>query len=249
MQGKIFGKQGRILVSRLRNLLLTAALFISWPHLALSQSRAKPVLNRAGLGNADENLDEPSTNAYATPPEEWSRWSFSLESIYAFETIKNPWSVGIRVQTRENFRHYRFLTEIFSARYRLTENAGPLFLRGNLEFSIGPILTAIVNGPESYFAGAVGGFRYNFVQPGMRLIPYLELRGGIGKSDSRKTYKSLQSDATLCYLLGAGLRYELNSRWSVSVGAIDQHLSTGFFASRDYGADAFGFNAAAEMRY
>ena len=238
-----------MLVNRLHNLLVTVALLISWQHLAFCQSSTKPVLDRAGPGNPDESSDDRPTNAYAASPEEWSRWSFSLESIYAFETIKNPWSVGIRVQTRENFRHYRFATGIFSARYRLTENAGPLFLRGNLDFSIGPIGTAIVNGPESYFAGAVGGFRYSFVQPGMRLIPYLELRGGIGKSDSRKIYKSLQSDATLTYLLGAGLRYELNSRWSVGVGATDQHLSTGFFASRDYGADAFGFNATAELRY
>jgi hypothetical protein len=59
----------------------------------------------------------------------------------------------------------------------------------------------------------------------------------------------LQSDATLSYLLGAGLRYELSPRWSVAAGAIDQHLSTAYFASRDYGADAFGFNAAIELRY
>ena len=238
-----------MLVSKLRNLLLSAVLLVSWRHLASAQSSTSPILNRAGAGTPDENSDKPSMNAYAAPPKEWSRWSFSIESIYAFETIKNPWYVAVRIPTKENFRHYRFVTEILSARYRLTEDAGPLFLRGNLEFSIGPIVTLIVNGPESYFVGAAGGLRYNFIQPGARLIPYLELRGGIGKSDSRKIYKSLQSDATLSYLLGAGLRYELSPRWSVAAGAIDQHLSTAYFADRDYGSDAVGFNAAIELRY
>jgi Lipid A 3-O-deacylase (PagL) len=188
-------------------------------------------------------------NTFATTSKEPSRWSFSIESIYAFENIESPWFVVALHPHKKNPLDYKFVTEILSARYRLTETAGPMFLSGNLEFGIGPMFTVIINGPESYFVGAVGGFRYNFVQPRARLIPYLELRGGIGKSDSRKIFKSLQSDATLTYLLGAGLRYELSPRWSVAVGAMDQHLSTGFFAKHDYGTDALGFNAAIELRY
>jgi hypothetical protein len=238
-----------MLVSKLRNLLLIAVLLISWWHLAFSQSSTSPVLNRGGPGIPDENSDKPSMNTFATTSKEPSRWSFSIESIYAFENIESPWFVIALHPHKKNPLDYKFVTEILSARYRLTETAGPMFLRGNLEFGIGPMFTAIVNGPESYFVGAVCGFRYNFVQPRARLIPYLELRGGIGKSDSRKIYKSLQSDATLTYLLGAGLRYELSPRWSVAVGAMDQHLSTGFFAKDDYGTDALGFNAAIELRY
>ncbi len=236
-------------VSKLRNLSLTAALLIGWSHLAFSQSSTSPTPKGTAVGTLDENSDKLSIDTCDGRPKEWTRWSFSIESIYAFENIESPWFVAALHPHKKNFRNYKFLTEILSARYRLTEAAGPLFLRGNLEVSIGPIATAIVHGPESYFVGAAGGFRYNFVQPGARLIPYLELRGGIGKSDSRKIYKSMQSDATLSYLLGAGLRYEVNSRWSVAVGALDQHLSTGFFAARDYGADALGVNAAIELRY
>ena len=238
-----------MLVNKLRNLLLTAFLLVSWSHFAFSQSSTTSTLDRGSAAIADKNSDKPSMDAYTAPPKEWSRWSFSIESIYAFKNIESPWFVVALHPHKKNPQDYEFITEILSARYRLTETGGPLFLRGNLECSIGPIFTAIVHGPESYFAGAVGGFRYNFIQPGARLIPYLELRGGIGKCDSRKIYKSMQSDATLSYLLGAGLRYELSSRWSVAVGVMDQHLSTGFFASRDYGADALGVNAAIELRY
>jgi hypothetical protein len=246
--GKIFGKERRMFISKLRNLSLTAALVISWSHLAFAQLSTSPAPNRTGVGTRDENSDQLSIDADAAP-KEWSKWSFSSESVYAFENIENPWFAAALHPHKKNPLDYKFATEILSARYRLTENAGPLFLRGNLEFGIGPMFTAIVNGPESYFVGAVGGFRYNFVQPGARLMPYLELRGGIGKSDSRKIYKSLQCDATLTYLLGGGFRYQLTSRWSVAVGAIDQHLSTGYFAKRDYGSDALGVNAAIELRY
>ncbi|HLW35492.1 MAG TPA: hypothetical protein VKS98_07505 [Chthoniobacterales bacterium] len=236
-----------MLISKLRTLLLTAALLSFWAPLAFSQSSTG--LNRADARTAEENSDKTSPTTDEASSEMLSRWSFSLESIYAFENIENPWFAAAFHPHKKNPRAYKFATEILSVRYRLTDNAGPLFLRGNLEFGIGPIFTSIVKGPESYFVGAAGGFRYNFVQPGARLIPYIELRGGVGKSDARKLYNSLQSDATLSYLLGGGLRYQASSRWSVALGVIDQHLSTAYFADRDYGTDALGFNAAIELRY
>ena len=208
-----------MLVSKLRNLLVTMALLTSWWHLGFSQSSTGPMLNRTDSNIADKNSVRASMDdSYAEGPKESSRWTFSIESIYAFGNIENPWFVAALHPHKKNPLDYKFVTEILSVRYRLTETGGPLFLRGNLEVGIGPIFAGVVNGPESYFVGAVGGFRYNFVQLRARLIPYLELRGGIGKSDSRKIDRALQSDATLTYLLGGGLRYELSSRWSVAVG-------------------------------
>lgn len=185
----------------------------------------------------------------AAVPTNTDRWSFSFESLYAFDNVKNPWFVIFLHAIQKNRRPYTLATQILSARYRLTNTGGPLLLRGNLEFSIGPTVTAIVSGPESYFAGAVGGFRYNFVQPRARLIPYFELRGGVGASDAQKLAHSLQADTTFTYLLGAGLRYEIDPHWSVTLGAVDQHLSNAFFASHDYGIDSLGVNAGIELRY
>jgi hypothetical protein len=68
-------------------------------------------------------------------------------------------------------------------------------------------------------------------------------------SDSKKRYKTPQSDATFSCLIGTGVRYQINPRWSFAVGAMDQHLSNGFFASRDYGIDSLGINAGIELRY
>ena len=107
-----------------------------------------------------------------------SHWSFSLESAYTFNVIPNPWKATFLGEDRKSGRNYNFVTEIVSARYAITNPGGPLFLRGNLEMSGGLVRTVIVKGPESYFGGSVLGLRYNFIQPGAKLIPYAELRGG-----------------------------------------------------------------------
>ena len=117
-----------------------------------------------GLGTTDAQLDD-------------SHWSFSLESAYTFNVIRNPWYATFLDTYRKSNRNYNFVTEIVSARYAVTNPGGPLFLRGNLEMSGGLVRTVIVKGPESYFGGSVLGVRYNFIQPGAKLIPYAELRG------------------------------------------------------------------------
>lgn len=189
-----------------------------------------------GLGTAHAELDD-------------SRWSFSLESAYTFNVVQNPWFATFMAKYSKNYRNYNFVTEIVSARYAVTNPGGPLFLRGNLELSGGLVRTIIVNGPESYFGGSVLGLRYNFIQPGAKLIPYGELRGGGGWCDSRGISHSLQTDFTFTYLIGAGLRYDVNPRFSVTVGAIDQHLSNAWLASPDYGVDSLGVNLGIQVRY
>jgi hypothetical protein len=189
-----------------------------------------------GLGTTDGQLDD-------------SHWSFSLESAYTFNVIPNPWFATFLDKYRKNYRNYNFLTEIVSARYSVTNPGGPLFLRGNLEMSGGLVRTIIVKGPESYFGGSVLGLRYNFIQPGAKLIPYAELRGGGGLSDSRGMSHSLQTDFTFTYFLGAGFRYDVNPRCSVTVGVLDQHLSNAWLASPDYGVDSLGVSAGVQVRY
>ena len=125
-----------------------------------------------GPGTMDAQLDD-------------SHWSFSLESAYTFNVIPNPWKATFLGEYRKSGRNYNFVTEIVSARYAITNPGGPLFLRGNLEMSGGLVRTVIVKGPESYFGGSVLGLRYNFIQPGAKLIPYAELRGGGGWCDSK----------------------------------------------------------------
>jgi hypothetical protein len=178
-----------------------------------------------------------------------SHWSFSLESAYTFNVIRNPWFATFLGTYRKSDRNYNFVTEIVSARYAVTNPGGPLFLRGNLEMSGGLVRTLIVKGPESYFGGSILGLRYNFIQPGAKLIPYAELRAGGGWCDSRGVSQSLQTDFTFTYFIGVGLRYDVNSRCSVTAGVLDQHLSNAWLANPDYGVDSLGVSVGIQVRY
>ena len=113
----------------------------------------------------------------------------------------------------------------------------------------GLVRTLIVKGPESYFRGSILGLRYNFIQPGAKLIPYAELRAGGGWCDSRGVSQSLQTDFTFTYFIGVGLRYDVNSRCSVTAGVLDQHLSNAWLANPDYGVDSLGVSVGIQVRY
>lgn len=169
------------------------------------------------------------------------RWEFSLESTYTFQIVSNPFHSVVAGRLIEpNPIRYHFATQLLTARYRLTNPVGPWFLRGSLESSVTIVGTTIVNGPEDYFAGVALGFRYDFVQPGARLVPFLELRGGPGVTDSQGGVNAQQQDLIFTYLLSAGIRYDFSRRWTVELGAIDQHLSNGYLAPKNYGVDSLG---------
>jgi Lipid A 3-O-deacylase (PagL) len=149
----------------------------------------------------------------------------------------------------KNRLDYELNTEIFSLRYQLTNPAGPWFLRGNWEISALLLGSVIIDGPESYFAGLGAGLRYYFVQPRARLVPFIEVRGGAGFTDSRGYRDAQQQDFTFCYMLGAGLRYDLNRYLSLTASAIDQHLSNSYITSPNYGFDSSGFSLGALIRF
>ena len=163
-------------------------------------------------------------------------WEFSLESAYTFDVVSNPFHSIVDGRIQEpNPINYNLVTQLLAVRYRLTSAGGPSFLRGSFEASATLVGSVIVRGPESYFAGLAFGLRYDFVQPGARLVPYIEMRGGPGATDSQGLPETQQQDLMFTYLLSAGLRYDCNSRWSVTVGALDQHVSNGYLAKENFG--------------
>ena len=174
------------------------------------------------------------------------RWEFSLESAYTFHVVSNPFhSLVAGHLLTPNPIHYHLATQLLAVRYRVTNAAGSWFLRGSLESSATIVGTAIVSGPEDYFAGLALGLRYDFVQAGARLVPFIELRGGPGVTDSRGGLYAQQQDLVFTYLFSAGVRYDLSRRWSVTLGALDQHLSNAYLAPRNYGFDSLGVTLGA----
>jgi hypothetical protein len=201
----------------------------------------------ARAGEIESFKDNPPPN----PPHsiyEKGRWEFSLESAYTFQTIPNPF-FALAGLNNKNPLHYRLATQILSARYQLTNPGGPLFLRGTLETSANLVGSVVVHGPESYFIGFALGFRYYFVQPGARLVPYLEVRGGPGQTDSRGFRHAQQQDFTFTYMLGAGLRYDANPHWSATLSVVDQHLSNAYLTNPNYGFDSVGVSVGLIRRF
>jgi hypothetical protein len=177
-------------------------------------------------------------------------WEFSLESAYTFETIRFPTRWFVNYPGRKiNPLNYNFATEMIGARYRLTGVGGPGILRGSLQGSVTFVGTAIIEGAETYYAGLALGLHYDFVQARARLVPFIELRGGPGFTDSTSLQYAQQQDLTFTYLLSAGLRYDINPRWTATLGAVDQHLSNFFMADHNYGVDSVGINVGVLKRF
>ncbi len=171
------------------------------------------------------------------------RLSFSLETAYLFYSIPSPF-FSLVGQSYENPYGYELTTQIASARYRLTGTGGPGPFRGNLEGSAGFLYSAILQGPETFYAGYLMGLRYTFVSSSFPVQPYVEVRGGIGWTDSQGSPRDLryaqQEDLAFTYLLGAGVRYDFAPRWSATLGALDQHLSNFYLAKPNFGFDTVG---------
>ena len=190
----------------------------------------------AGATFSEEAARSPDASFYAR-----GKWEFGLESTYSFAVIPNPF-FAIAGLYNKNSLDYKLATQILSLRYQLTNPSGWSFLRGNWEISGLVMATAIVEGPESYFAGLGGGLRYYLFNrvPGWRLSSKC-----VAQQDSR-------IPAGLCTLssrispfptsLGAGFRYDVNRRLSITASAIDQHLSNAYITRPNYGFDSLGFS-------
>ena len=162
--------------------------------------------------------------------------------------MPNPF-FGIAGRYEKNPLNYKLTTQIVSARYRLTDTAGPGPLRGNLEGSAGLLLSTILHGPESFYAAFEFGFRYTFVPRRFPVQPYVEVRGGLGWCDSRGFRFAQQQDFTFTYLLGAGLRYEFTPRWSGTLGVLDQHISNAYLTNPNHGFDTVGVQVGVARRF
>jgi hypothetical protein len=84
---------------------------------------------------------------------------------------------------------YTLVPAIATLRWQLYNPTAPSFLRGNTEFTFGGTYTAITEGRESLFTGPMTGVRYNFIQPNWKLVPYADLRVGLGYTDADGPYE------------------------------------------------------------
>jgi lipid A 3-O-deacylase len=144
-----------------------------------------------------------------------ARIEFALETGYLFGAINPP-------------THYQIGAVFLTERIRWGVLRSDNWLRGYHQFYITAIAEPIFQGIENHYFGFNVGFRYNFVQPGSRFIPYISGGVGAGAIDSHPEIPGGQGqDFTFNILSAAGVSYIVNDQWKVDVGALYQHLSNG----------------------
>ena len=159
----------------------------------------------------------PETNVQAIAGDEFNphRIEFALETGYLFGAINPPADYQIGAL---------FLTE----RIRWGVIRSDSWLRGYHQFYISAIAEPIFKGIENHYFGFNVGFRYNFVQPHWRFVPYISGGVGAGGIDSHPEVPGGQGqDFTFNILSAAGVSYIVNDHWKVDVGALYQHFSNG----------------------
>ena len=126
----------------------------------------------------------------------------------------------------------------------LNDPQGPGFLTGNFELLGEAFAGAIFDGPGNVLAGSNLIFRYNFIQPRARIIPYLQIGAGFIYTDiSESESRGLVSLPVEFNLQGiGGMRFMLNERWSVVVEGGYRHISNADIHLPNYGIDSVGGN-------
>ena len=119
---------------------------------------------------------------------------------------------------------------------------GGTFLRGNDEFLLEAVGGAIFQGPGNALGGLSILYRRNFLAPGARLVPYLNLGAGGVYSDAYhdQVQKALGSRFEFDLQASVGLRCRLARRWTVDGEFAYRHLSNAHLADRNLGTNAIG---------
>ena len=141
---------------------------------------------------------------------------------------------------------YTLVPNIASLRWQMDNVGGPWFLRGNWDLSMSAALVVIPRGPETHYGAYIMGIRRNFVQPRWRIAPYFDGRLGLGGIDAKEPLGVLFAqgqDFTFTMNMGAGARYNVNPRFSISAGINWMHISNLYLSEPkylNYGINVYG---------
>jgi opacity protein-like surface antigen len=116
------------------------------------------------------------------------------------------------------------------------------WLRGNNEFLVEGFAGFVTHGPGNWLAGGSPLWRYNFVQPDARWVPYVQLGMGLLGTNIYKDRRQQEIGQGFEFALqgGIGLKYLINDRWAVSAEADYRHISDGGMTDRNMGLNSLG---------
>jgi hypothetical protein len=133
--------------------------------------------------------------------------------------------------------HYTLVPIFPSLRWQMGDLRGPGILRGNTDLTATLSFTAIPRGAESRYAAFDLGVRRNFVYRNRRSAPYFEFRLGAGFIDAQGPHGAPYAqgqDFTFTLMLGAGVRYNFNPRYSMTLGPEYMHVSNAYLSEPKY---------------
>lgn len=171
------------------------------------------VLTLAASPRADAGNEAVSSRLRQNGDLDAPTLEIASESAFLWGSLANPNS-------------YEVAAQFFTARLRWGKIDHDSWLRGYNQVYFLGMVEPILRGPENFYYGISMGFRYNFVQPGCRLQPYVSGGVGLGWIDSHDdVYGAQGQDFTFNILSAMGVSYQVNDHLKLTVGALYQHLS------------------------
>jgi hypothetical protein len=150
--------------------------------------------------------------------------------------------------------HYTMVPTFTSLRWHMGNVRGPRILRGNTDLTTSLSFTAIPRGPETRYGAFDLGVRRNFVPRNWRAAPYFEFRLGAGFINAKGpegNFYAQGQDFTFTLWLGAGVRYNFNPKYSMTLGPAYMHVSNAYLsepAHLDNGINVTGGMIGFNMR-
>ncbi len=119
-------------------------------------------------------------------------------------------------------------------------DVGPL--TGNVEAILELSASGVFSGFGNYMVGPTALVRYNFVQPGWRVVPYIQGGAGIVLNDAYedKTQGAIGQFVQFTPQASIGTRILVTDNWSVDLEAIFHHVSNARMANRNLGTNGLG---------
>ena len=126
--------------------------------------------------------------------------------------------------------------------YMLTNVKYSGFLRGNYEFLLEGFIGPFYQGPGTLLGGFTFEGRYNFVQPGSKWVPYLQLGAGGLYNDAfhHRDQIEIGSGPEFNLQTTVGLAYLINRNWALNAEFGYRHISNAELAHRNAGVNSLG---------
>jgi hypothetical protein len=220
-------------------------------------------LIQPALSVAQDSTSPPSEKALpGSKPDDFNRTIYYKNKLeFSFETgwlpINIPFVFDFLIGAPYGRTPLDYtLVPIFpSLRWHMGNIRGPSILRGNTDLTFTGSFTVIPRGPETRYGAYDMGLRRNFVQPNWRIVPYFEIRGGLGWINAKgpKGVPFAQGqDFTFTIMMGSGVRYNFSPRYGVSAGITYMHVSNAYLSQprfTDYGINVYGPIVGIDIRF